>query len=387
MSALKLTTEIVYRQLNKVGEELCGDRVEIVKNPQLDLVVMSDGLGSGVKANILSSLTTRIIATMLREGCSIHEVADTLDQTLPVCKVRGLAYSTFTALKLDSLGKVEAAEYDNPELMWFSNGKLRHIPRRSVQFSERMKIQESEFHLKENDFLVAISDGVVHAGIGKTWNLGWTWDRVAQYVKTTLTTNVTAAELCDGLADVVNKLYVDQPGDDATIVVIHYRLNKLVTLMIGPPQDRKRDEEIVHKLIDSPGKKIVCGGTTGNIVAKKLDKPIDVLLHTGTRKVPAIGKLEGVDLLTEGVLTLAEVVGMLRKNMGLKDIKYQVDGASLLLKEVLMADQIDILLGKAINPAHQNPETPTHLGLKFHLIEELEYLLRDMGKQVTLETY
>lgn len=382
-----LTTEVVYKQLNKHGEEICGDRVEILNEPQRSLVVMSDGLGSGVKANILSSLTTRIIATMLREGCSLYEVADTLNQTLPVCKVRDLAYSTFTALKIDENGSVEAAEYDNPQLMWFSGGKLRYIPGDEIQFSSRMKIKESRFNLKEDDFLVAISDGVVHAGIGRTWNLGWSWDRVANYIKTNMTTGITARELCDNLVEVVNKLYVQQPGDDATVVVVHYRRNKLVTIMIGPPKDAVQDQLVVEKLLNSHGKKIVCGGTTGNIVSRHLDKPIDVQLQTGTRKVPAIGKLEGIDLVTEGVLTLSEVVEMFRKNLTLKDIKYRIDGAALMFKDVFNADEVQILLGKAINPAHQNPETPTHLGLKFHLIQELEYMLEKLGKKVTVEKY
>jgi len=383
-----LTTEVVYRHLNKYGEELCGDRVEIRKSALQDVVVMSDGLGSGVKANILSSLTTSIIATMLREGCSLHETADTLNRTLPVCKVRNIAYSTFTALKVDHTGNVEAAEYDNPDLMWFSGSKLKFIPRQEIVFSDRMKIKKSNFAMKENDFIVVVSDGVIHAGIGKTWNLGWSWERVSRYLKSGITPQTTAVELCDYLVEVVDKLYVQQPGDDATVVVLHYRKNREATLMIGPPADPSLDGAVVEKMLASNGTKIVCGGTTGNIVAKHMGKDIDVLLETSTKKVPAIGKLDGIDLLTEGVLTLAEVVEMLRKKVNTKDqdIKYRTDGAALMYKELVRADIITILLGRAINPAHQNPETPTHLGLKFHLIKELEYLLTEMGKQVTLET-
>lgn len=382
-----LTIEVVFRQLNKHGEEICGDRVEVVKGQNHDLIVMSDGLGSGVKANILSSLTTRIIATMLREGCTLYEVAETLDQTLPVCKVRDIAYSTFTALQIDPMGGVEAAEYDNPELMWFSEGKLRYIPRKEIQFSQRMKIKESRFTLKEDDFLVAISDGVVHAGIGRTWNLGWSWDRVANYLKTNMTTGISAGELCDNLVDVVNKLYVEQPGDDATVVVVHYRKNKLCNIMIGPPKDSTKDIYVVQKFLEAEGKKIICGGTTGNIVSRYLNKPIEVVLQTGTRQVPAIGRMEGVDLVTEGVLTLSAVVEMFRKKITPKDIKYRVDGAALMFKEVFNADEVHIFLGKAINPAHQNPQTPTHLGLKFHLIQELEYILEKLGKRVRVEKH
>lgn len=383
-----LTTEVVYRHLNKHGEELCGDRVEVQRSEGRDMVVMADGLGSGVKANILSSLTTRIIATMLREGCSLNEVADTLNQTLPVCKIRNLAYSTFTAVKIFNDGTVEAAEYDNPALMWFSGSKLQYIPGQEISFSEKMKIKKSKFTLKENDFLVAVSDGVIHAGIGRTWNLGWSWDRVAKYIRTCLTPHITASELCENLSEVVNKLYADQPGDDATVVVVHYRRNRLVTVMIGPPSDSSLDLEVAKKFVESPGKKIVCGGTTSNIVSKYLDKDIEVLLHTSTPTVPAIGRMEGIDLVTEGVLTLAEVVEMLRNNLTPKDkeVKYRNDGAALIFNELFRADEIKILLGRAINPAHQNPGTPIHLGLKFHFIRELEYLLKKMNKQVNVES-
>ena len=170
-----LKVDVAYRQLNKHGEEICGDRVEIQSRDDIHYFVMSDGLGSGVKANILSSLTTKIIATMLREGCSIQEVTETLHQTLPVCRIRDIAYSTFTALRINDAGEVEAAEYDNPKLMWFSGGSLRAIPRREVKYGEKMVVFESSFSLKEGDMLVAISDGVVHAGIGRSWTLGWSW--------------------------------------------------------------------------------------------------------------------------------------------------------------------------------------------------------------------
>jgi len=382
-----LTLEIEFRQLFKHGEEICGDRVEIAGNDGNRIVVMSDGLGSGVKANILSSLTTKIISTMLLEGCSIHDVAETLQLTLPVCKVRGVAYSTFTALRIDDQGSVEAAEYDNPKLIWISNRKLRGLPRKEVEHGGRMKVLESSFKLKEDDWLVIISDGVVHAGIGRTWDLGWTWDRVAAYIKNFLTPATTSAELTEEVVKLCAKLYVDQPGDDTTIVAMHYRKKNTLTFMIGPPRNADLDETVVRRFLESTGKKIACGGTTGNLLARQLGKEIQVNLDSGANGIPPIGILEGVDLLTEGVLTLAGVVELLRKNASFSDLKYRSDGASRIVREIRMADDVHILLGQAINPAHQSLNTPVHLGLKFHLVEELQYLLEASGKHVTVEKF
>ncbi len=383
-----LTLELDYQQLNKHGEEICGDRVSVDHlGDGSKIVVMSDGLGSGIKANILSSLTTKIISTMLREGCTIQDVADTLNQTLPVCKVRQLAYSTFTAVRVRPDGAVEAAEYDNPNLIWISGGRLRQVPRREIVYGEKMKIMESSFTLKENDWLIIISDGVVHAGIGKSWDLGWSWERVAAYVKNYLASLATSTELCDELMKLCRKLYGDEPGDDSTVVAMHFRPRLQATMMIGPPRNPQLDPRVIDMLVTAPGRRIVCGGTTGNIVAAHLARPIRVLMETAGDGIPPVGLLDGVDLLTEGVLTLAVVVENLRKNVSITDIRQKNDGASLLLRELLLADEIRILLGQAINPAHQNPNTPVHLGLKFHMVEELQYLLSEKGKTVSVEKF
>ncbi len=382
-----LTLEIAVRQLNKHGEEICGDRVEVIGTDSGRIVVMSDGLGSGVKANILSSLTTKIISTMLREGCSIHDVAETLQQTLPVCKVREVAYSTFTALRIDDQGVVEAAEYDNPKLIWISNRKLLGLPRKEVEHGGRMKVLESRFQLKEGDWLVILSDGVVHAGIGHTWDLGWTWERVASYIKNFLTPTTTSSELAEEVVRLCAKLYVDQPGDDTTVVAMHYRKKSLLTFMIGPPRDSALDDTVIRRFLESDGKKIACGGTTGNILARHLGKEIRVDLESGGNGIPPIGVLEGVDLLTEGVLTLAGAIELLRKNAAIGDIRQRADGAARIVQEIMLADDVLILLGQAINPAHQSLSTPVHLGLKFHLVEELQYLLDVRGKSVTVEKF
>ena len=382
-----MKVEIVYRQLNKYGEELCGDRIEVQSNGENKYFVLSDGLGSGVKANILSSLTTKIIATMLREGCSMYEVAETLNKTLPICKERKIAYSTFTALKINSSGDVESSEYDNPELLWFSEGKPKYIPRTKAKYSKKMIVSESKFKLKEGDMLVAISDGIIHAGIGKTWDLGWSLERVTQFVKSILVIKKSATEVCEEVIRVVNNLYAGEPGDDASVAVIHYRKKNEIIIMIGPPKDREKDKYVIEKLLSFRGKKIVCGGTTGSLVANYMGEEIEVLINTGTDDIPPMGKLKNIDLLTEGILTFSTVVDMFRDGVPIDKIKYKIDGASKLYKEIYFADTVHFLLGEAINKAHQSIMTPLRLGLKYQLVKELEAILKSLGKEVIIERF
>ncbi len=381
------TIDICYKQLNKHNEEICGDRVEITPVNGNKIIVLSDGLGSGIKANILASLTTKIISTMLKGGCSIEDVTESINKTLPVCKVRKIAYSTFTIINISVDGIVKSVEYDNPPIMWFSDSKLKKIPSTKKIYGENMEISEASFKLKENDYLVIISDGVTHAGIGGMWNLGWGWERVAQYIQDSIPFFECVSDLCDHIVELCNKLYMNKPGDDSSVVAIQLRKKRTATVLIGPPYDKAFDEEVAKTLLESDGKKIVCGGTTANIISKFSGKDLEVLLETGTQNVPPIGKMKGIDLVTEGVLTLAETVKLLQKGTLLRDLKAASNGAELLLKELLLADEIKILLGQAINPAHQNPNTPLHLGLKLHLVEELCSLLRNIGKDVTLYKY
>ena len=171
--------------LNKHGEELCGDNVVIARRPDSVIMVLSDGLGSGVKANILATLTTKIAATMLEMGASLEEVVETVGHSLPVCQVRDLAYSTFTILQIFSDGRVYLAEFDNPAVFYLHRGELTEIPKTERYIGDK-KVKEARFQAEIGDFLVAISDGVVHAGIGGVLNLGWQWSNVARFLEKTV---------------------------------------------------------------------------------------------------------------------------------------------------------------------------------------------------------
>ena len=175
----KLFVDVGWESLNHFGEELCGDKVEIVRGDGYVLAVLADGLGSGVKANILSTMTSKIIATMFSEGGTLQDVVETMADTLPVCSERGVAYSTFTIVRIGLDGEVYLAEFDNPSLVYFKNNQICDIPRQKMEMGGKV-IEVARFQAGEGDMLVTFSDGVVHAGVGRLLDLGWQYDNIVQ---------------------------------------------------------------------------------------------------------------------------------------------------------------------------------------------------------------
>ncbi|AZR74123.1 hypothetical protein BBF96_12375 [Anoxybacter fermentans] len=381
-----LIFETGVSSLNKAGEELCGDKVEIVRTDKSLIAVLSDGLGSGVKANILATLTTKIIVTMLKNGAKLEDVLDTIGRTLPICKVRNLAYSTFTIVQID-YEKEEAyvVEFDNPGIIFLRGNKAVPLKMKTRKIVEK-EIKECHFKLKEGDILVAVSDGVIHAGVGGVLNLGWQRKNVVKYLEKIVDDYPDASSIAFWLTNVCQRLYADQPGDDTTVLAVKARYPKKATIVVGPPEDPSKDRYVSQELFASEGKKVICGGTTSKIIAREMNRELKVKLSSLDSKVPPCGEIDGVDLVTEGVLTLSRTLELLKQSSLIEEIQGK-DGASELARILLESDQIRFLVGKAINPVYQNPDLPIDFGFKMRLVESLKDILLDQGKTVEIEYY
>jgi hypothetical protein len=383
---MKVFYEFGLRQLNKKGEELCGDNVEFALQPGWATVVFSDGLGSGVKASILSTLTTRIARRMLDEGLPLGEVVQTLSETLPVCRVRKIAYSTFTLAQFFTEGHVRVMVFDNPPPFLIRRNKIQRLPYEEHEVAGK-RVWEYSCPLRPGDWMILVSDGVLNAGIGGAYALGWGEEEVGKYLERHVHESLTAEEMAAKVAQVVDGLYQGQPGDDVSIAVVKVRWKRLVTVLTGPPIEKEDDERVLEMLMSSPGRRVICGGTTANLVARQLGQGITVDLATGTEDVPASGRIEGIDLVTEGMLTLTRALEILRTDEPNDKLKLNVDGASRLVVILREADQVRVLVGGSINPAHQNPNLPRTLGLKTQVVQALGEELRRRDKQVEIEYF
>lgn len=390
VSKMDLFIDVAYDSLIKKDEELCGDRVDIIRLEDSTIIVMADGLGSGVKANILASLTAKIASTMLKEGADIYETVDTIVNTLPVCKVRNIAYCTFTLMKIYNDGRIYIAEYDNPPFFLIRNNKGIKIDKKEGIINEK-KVVESEFTLQEDDVLTVVSDGCIHAGIGNILNLGWSWDNVENYLTRNTKYRRSAKNISKDLIQVCWDLYGGKPGDDTTVVCVKARKPEFIDLFTGPPRDEGHDSHVIKEFMKGPGKKIICGGTTSNIASRELGRKLKVNLDFFDKDVPPTAAMDGIDLITEGVLTLRKAIEKLSNyEASFSAQEYSgdlegLDGASILVK-MLIEDctHFNLWVGKAINPAHQNPNFPIDLGVKLRLVDQLVEYMKKLGKYVNV---
>ena len=384
----KLCIDAAYKSFNKYGEELCGDRVQILKTGDKSIIVLADGLGSGVKANILSTLTSKIILTMIEADMSLEECVSTVISTLPVCKERGVAYSTFSIIKITNSDYAEIIQYDNPKVILLRDGKNFEYETTTKEILGK-KILESKIKLKQDDVFVAMSDGAIYAGVGKTLNYGWQREQIVEYVENNYNYKLSAKGVATLVADACNALYENKPGDDTTVAAIQLRERKTVNLLFGPPRNPEDCDKMLNLFFENEGKHIVSGGTTSTIVAKYLGKEIKTSLEYLDNEIPPTAEIEGVDLVTEGVLTMSKVLkyaeDYLKENSMHQEWHVKKDGASRVAKLLLeKATDINLIVGRAINPAHQNPELPIGFNIKMQLAENLVKSLEKMGKTINV---
>lgn len=382
-----LCVEVGYKSINHYGEQLCGDHVDVVtSNDESNVVVLADGLGSGVKASILSTLTSKIISTMIASGLSIEDCVDTIAKTLPVCQVRGVAYSTFTIAHIVENTHLELIQFDNPLTILLRNNKNYEYDKLEMNIGGK-KIYKSVIQLEENDIFVLMSDGCPHAGVGINYNFGWKREDIIDFMEAASYGGYTAKNLATILVNKCDELYDDKPGDDATACVIKVRKREPMNIVFGPPSNKDDSDRMMSLFFSKVGKHIVCGGTTSKIASRFLDKPLYPVLSYERSDVPPIATLEGADLVTEGVITMNKVLEYAKDVIGDNKLYDEWsnghDGASLICRYLFEeATDITFFVGRAVNPAHQNPDLPINFNIKMNIVKELSECLKQMGKRI-----
>lgn len=379
-----LFVDFGHTGLNKHDESLCGDFFTEAANGDEATIVLSDGLGSGVKANILATLTSKILSTMMSKKLPIEEAVYTVASTLPVCKVRKMAYSTFTILQFSET-KIYLAQYDNPAAIILRNGKnLQYSSTKVFLFGK--EIYESTIKLQKGDLILLFTDGVINAGIGKTTDNGWSREDIIKFCEDKYTPELSASRMATYLLEACRALYLNETDDDTTILAFKVKERKAVNMIIGPPKDQETDNSTLRLFFSKAGKHVVCGGTTAGTVCRYLQKPLTVLEDTATDELPAMSQIEGVDLVTEGIITLHKLeeyaCNFVEDNSLLTQLDEKVTGASslahLLFEE---ASDINIFFGSAVNEAH---EDDIDFVTKMSLMRSLEQNLIKMGKNVKI---
>lgn len=384
MKKNNLCSEIGYMSINHFGEQLCGDHVEIVENDDSSIIVLADGLGSGVKASILSTLTSKIISTMLAAGLDIRDAVETIAATLPICSERKSAFSTFTIIRLVDNMHADIIQYENPSVIMLRNGVHYEFPLTTMTIGEKT-IYRSTVELADGDIFVAMSDGILYASEDGVLNNDWSRDKLIEFLEPLSRAELTAKLLTSIIVEETNKLYGGKPFDDATACVIKIRQRQTVNIAIGPPEDMSDNHRMMALFFAKEGKHVVCGGTTAKIAAEYLGVPVQTNLTSPDPDIPPTSVIEGVDLTTEGIITVDKIlsyaIDYVKDNRSFEQWCYKKDGASLAAR-LLFEDATDInmFIGHAANPAHN--EMPINFNVKMQILKKLSKRLKEMGKRV-----
>ena len=375
-----LFIEISSYQEHKHTESCFGDAVLSKKVPEEQRIisVLSDGLGSGVKANILSSMTTRMAMKFIESDLDLVRSAGIMMQALPICQIRKISYATFSIVDAILDGKTRIYEMDNPQCIIVRDAKQLGVSHHEVSadnWKDRI-INVYQFVAQEEDRIIIMSDGVTQAGLGNPkYPLGWQREGVWNFVENQVRRkpHISASALAEAIVhEALSKEPEGKAGDDISCTVIYFRKPRKLLLLSGPPFDEEKDKEVAEMLDYYDGKTAICGGTTANIIERELCLKCEIDKTSFDPNIPMASIMPGIDLVTEGILTLTDVYRMLKE--GVDEDK---DNAAVRLTKLLLdSDKIDFVIGTKINEAHQDPNLPMELDIRRNIVKKIFRLLQ-----------
>jgi hypothetical protein len=387
-----LYIEIEAKQINHNGEKICGDVFlkKRIKEDKRIIVVLSDGMGHGVKANILATLTSTMALNFTIEHRNPEIIAEIIMNTLPVCSERQVSYATFTVIDMEIDGKVHILEYDNPPVLIYRNNKPLKVNMEIIEMKNPKhvgkKLTHTSFYPKLYDRIILCTDGVTQSGMGTDkYPFGWEISYVQEYITGILENNkdISAIKLAEKIVNkaVANDEY--KPMDDTSCATIYFREPRKLLIITGPPMSKSKDKNLGEIVKNYEGKKIIAGGSTTDIIARELNLEVSDSLDFLDDELPPISHMEGIDLVTEGILTLNKVWKILT-NLSI-DYKLGKGPADQIVKLIQESDHIDIIVGTKINEAHQDPNVPADLEIRRTITNRIANVLENkLLKHITI---
>ena len=376
--------EIDCQHKNKHGNEVCGDLFlsKKIKEEERIVAVLSDGLGSGIKANVLATLTASMALNFTIENQSLQRTATTIMKTLPVDKIRKISYATFSIIDVDCEGETRVVEYDNPSFFLIRKGRIVQPDCKDVILKGKKgkdkQITSSTFIAQKEDRLIFLTDGINQSGIGsRAFPFGWGIKSVGEYILSSIRNNptISATHLSKRIVNQAERNDIGILKDDASCAVIYFREPRKLLVCSGPPYDETKDRLLAEHVRGFKGRTVISGGTTAQILSRELNRPIEVDMNGFNSNLPPASKMSGIDLVTEGVLTIAAVAERLESTDDIHNP--EKDAATEIIKLLLHSDEIHFLIGTRINNAHQDPSLPVELEIRRNVIKKIVRLLEE----------
>jgi hypothetical protein len=376
--------EVSCEQRNYGNERICGDvfLTRKISEENRTIAILSDGMGHGVKANVLATLTATMSLNFTIEHKHPEKIADIIMNTLPVCSERQMSYSTFTIVDIEADGQITILEYDNPQTIILRNLKSFDPGwQQTVMQTDKNKgkeIRTCRFKPKKEDRILFFSDGITQSGLGtEKYPLGWGQENLLTYAEGLVKNapHISAAKLAEKIVNLAYRNDNFSSKDDTSCASIYFREPRKLLISTGPPYEEENDSKLGQAVKQFNGKKIVCGATTADIIARQLNVTIEDSLEFTDPELPPVSTMPGIDLVTEGILTITKVTRILKEYSP----SYELGNgpADRIIKMVRESDEIEIIIGTRINIAHQDPNLPVDLEIRRTVVKRMARLLEE----------
>lgn len=366
------------------GERVCGDvfLTHKVKEEGRIIIVLSDGMGHGIKANILGILTASMAVNFTKEHKEINHIAEIILNTLPIDSEKKTSFSTFSIVDIEANGKVTVLEYENPPCLILRGSENVEPEWTCLILNTKRQvgkeIKSFTFYAQKNDRIILFTDGVSQSGMGSSaFPNGWEIENIHKYSKLQVTKNteISASKLAYKIISEAYKNDGFSCKDDTSCAVIYFREPRKLLLCTGPPLLEERDKDLAKQVVTFQGKKIVCGGTTGDILKRELNLTVIDGQEQEDPELPPVSIMEGIDLYTEGILTLSKVNNILRKYNN--NYLLEKGPADQIVRMLLESDEISLIVGTKINESHHDPGLPVELEIRRTVVRRIEKLLEE----------
>ena len=382
MAAGYIHFEVKVDQASKHPGLPCGDVVVIEKNQNATTVIICDGIGSGVKANIFATMCAARIKELLKRGFSPLHAFSNVVNTMNEAPGKELPFVAFSLLRILNDGATTVLSYEMPPPILLSYGYSTVLQERTITVEERI-ISEAHCELKSGEGILIVSDGITQAGIGKGLTNGWEISGVDKFINDLFRTGIKLSKVPEVVRQKAKEYWLGKPEDDCTAVIAYCRRGTQVNILTGAPSSPSNDHEVVRNFLEQDGFKIVCGGTTAKIVAQEAGKKLEIEESLFDPMTPPAYFMEGIDLVTEGAVTLNQLYniwGVDRKKMNKKN------PVTELYDFIMSADRINLFVGGAINIASNDISyKQMHILPRYKIIPLLTEKIQKMGKLVVTE--